>query len=237
MHIVESYEYLKKSIVYNEYTMASLNGLTDKKVSELFSIQKDDKNISYIKIDLSNVSREIKSIQYWYEQEKEDRKDFSTKMYNFSLPRVEEEVYENGVLVPYKKEIQLEPGAIRLVKFVLNDDSGSVKNFNYSYDNERKIITYEYTSISNGGSIDYVVAFLNESFDENLAKFVFGVNVYDEDFEKGYIRINLSILSTRDTRVYDQKHNLIGYETNYVDKLENKIYGENQYYRDIIKEE
>lgn len=66
-------------------------------------------------------------------------------------------------------------------------------------------------------------------------KFVFGVNINNDDFTKGYVRINVSLLSTRDTRVYDNNHNLIGNVNNYVSINNDKEYGKEQYYSAIIK--
>lgn len=69
---------------------------------------------------------------------------------------------------------------------------------------------------------------------DNCYKFVFGVNAVSSDFERGYIDIYMSLLSKRDTRVYDTLHNLIGSNYNYVATGSDKSYGENQYYSDII---
>ena len=66
-------------------------------------------------------------------------------------------------------------------------------------------------------------------------KFVFGVNISDKDWEKGYIKVYLSMLSTRDTRVYDNLNNVVGEIYNYADENNTKTYGEGQYYCDIIK--
>ena len=52
---------------------------------------------------------------------------------------------------------------------------------------------------------------------KDTLNFVFGVNISDEDKEKGYIKIYTSLLSSRDDRVYDENHNLIGNVWNYVD--------------------
>lgn len=73
-------------------------------------------------------------------------------------------------------------------------------------------------------------------FSKASLKFVFGVNISEEDKTNGYIRIYLSTLSSRDERVYDTYHNLIGTIYNYAEDTE-KVYGDNQYYNDIIKSE
>lgn len=60
---------------------------------------------------------------------------------------------------------------------------------------------------------------------DNCYKFVFGVNAVSSDFERGYIDIYMSLLSKRDTRVYDTLHNLIGSNYNYVATGSDKSYG------------
>lgn len=58
--------------------------------------------------------------------------------------------------------------------------------------------------------------------------FVFGVNLTDEDFERGYVKIYASLLTKKDTRVFGVNNKVIGEITNYEDS--NKKYGEKQYY-------
>lgn len=65
--------------------------------------------------------------------------------------------------------------------------------------------------------------------------FVFGVNITEKDIQNGYVKIYLSLLSTRDTRVYDENNNLVGEIYNYADLNNDKKYGEGQYYCDIIE--
>lgn len=110
----------------------------DEKVSDRFTIEKDEYNRNYLKVDLLNIPESTSSVQYWY---------------------------------------------------------------------------------LNNGSLH----------------FVFGVNITEKDIQNGYVKIYLSLLSTKDTRVYDEKNNLVGEIYNYADVNNDKKYGEGQYYCDIIE--
>lgn len=144
MFVVLDNNPLKKSLVYDEYKNNNCPLNIDKslKVSDFFSLEIDDKNIQYIKINLENVSDDINSIQYWY------------------LERTDDNV---------------------------EDSSG----------------TYH---------------------------FVFGANITNKDRQNGYIKINLSMLSTYDKTVYDVNHNIVGTTTNYASSNNGEKYGEDQYY-------
>lgn len=48
-------------------------------------------------------------------------------------------------------------------------------------------------------------------------EFVFGVNITDEDWRNNYIKIYISLTSSRDTKVYDTNHRLVGETKNYAD--------------------
>ena len=137
MFIVYNNENIKKDIIYEEYELSDMNVSNDK-ISEKFSIKKDNYNRDYLHIDLQSLPYDTKSVQYWY---------------------------------------------------------------------------------LNNGSLH----------------FVFGANVTESDLKNGYIKIYLSLLSTKDTRVYDQNNNLIGEIYNYADVNNTKKYGEAQYYYDIIE--
>ena len=58
--------------------------------------------------------------------------------------------------------------------------------------------------------------------------FVFGVNLSSEDFERGYVKIYASLLTKKDTRVFDDSNKVVGEIVNYEDS--DKNYGEKQYY-------
>lgn len=61
-------------------------------------------------------------------------------------------------------------------------------------------------------------------------KFVFGVNVNEEDWKKGQIMIYISALTNKNDVVYGQDNLEIGKVINYLDNDTNKRYGESQYY-------
>lgn len=74
------------------------------------------------------------------------------------------------------------------------------------------------------------------NFSKSSYKFVFGVNVTEEDYARGYVRIYISLLSNRETKVYDEYNNHIGYVTNYIE--DNSVqYGENQFYTPLKENE
>ena len=64
--------------------------------------------------------------------------------------------------------------------------------------------------------------------DNDTLRFVFGVNVTNADFTRGYIRIYASILSKKDKRVYNNNNIVVGETKNYIDDKDN--YGTNQEY-------
>lgn len=52
-------------------------------------------------------------------------------------------------------------------------------------------------------------------FSKAAYKFVFGVNVTQQDYERGYLKIYISILSSMNKKVYDENYQLIGEILNY----------------------
>lgn len=96
-----------------------------------------------------------------------------------------------------------------------------------NFDNDIKSIQYWYLDniIYND---DYSIDYSKASY-----KFVFGVNLTDKEIKQNYVKIYLSLLDNKDTRVYDSSHNVIGTIHNYVDD-DTKTYDNNvQYYDDV----
>ena len=51
---------------------------------------------------------------------------------------------------------------------------------------------------------------------------------YVTEYSKKYIKVYISVLTKKDTRVYDKKHNVVGNSLNYVKST--KKFGKEQYY-------
>lgn len=64
--------------------------------------------------------------------------------------------------------------------------------------------------------------------DNNLIHYVFGVNISEEDIQKGEIEIYCSLLSDREEKVYNYRNEIVGTVENYADS--EKKYNEEQYY-------
>ena len=66
--------------------------------------------------------------------------------------------------------------------------------------------------------------------DSGTMHFVFGVNITQEDIERGYVKIYASLLTKKDTRVFGTNNKVVGKIVNYQDADNDKNYGEKQYY-------
>ena len=229
MYLATTTEKLKKKLVYNEYDISGVPEeltLTDISITDVFSIQEENK-LKWIKIDLSKFDKNIKSIQYWYlDETRENINQVNQSKYIVATQG-------SSFTITYKMTDFYE--AINYSQPIVTFDDGIVGG-TYSYNSFEKTLTISYNmcdfTIKHGYYIDFI-AYKNVNTGGTL-KFVFGVNIGEEDWKQGYVRVNVSIVSTKDTRVYDINHNLIGEITNYVDD-DTKEYGENQYYCDIIK--
>ena len=89
---------------------------------------------------------------------------------------------------------------------------------------------YIYIDLSNINNLDNIKSVQYWYWDTNTSSyhFVFGVNITDEDKIKKYIKVYISVLTKKDTRVYDKKHNVVGNSLNYVKST--KKFGKEQYY-------
>ena len=74
---------------------------------------------------------------------------------------------------------------------------------------------------------------INPTSHSNSYRFVFGVNVTDADRNVGEIKVYLSLTSTKDNRIYDAMHNVIGKNHNYYYNKNDKVYGINQYFDSV----
>ena len=89
---------------------------------------------------------------------------------------------------------------------------------------------YLYIDLSKIDNLDNIKSVQYWYWDTNTSSyhFVFGVNITDEDKVKKYIKVYISVLTKKDTRVYDKKHNVVGNSLNYVKST--KKFGKEQYY-------
>ena len=89
---------------------------------------------------------------------------------------------------------------------------------------------YIYIDLSKISNLDNIKSVQYWYWDTNTSSyhFVFGVNITDEDKAKKYIKVYISVLTRKDTRVYDKKHNIVGNSLNYAKST--KKFGKGQYY-------
>lgn len=96
------------------------------------------------------------------------------------------------------------------------------------YQNNEVIISVDLSLIENKNAKSIQYWYYDEM--SNSMKFVFGVNVNDEDWKKGQVMIYISAVSNRNDIVYGQDNLEAGTIINYLDNSTNKKYGEKQYY-------
>lgn len=70
----------------------------------------------------------------------------------------------------------------------------------------------------------------DDSVQSGTLHFVFGVNISDEDWENGYIKIYASLINRKDTRIFDTNNKVIGEIVNYEDEDTTQNYGVKQYF-------
>lgn len=224
MYIVESPTSLKKTIVYDEYKLDEIT-TSNLLVNEVFTLQKEN-DIEYIKVDLTNISSNTKSVQLWFLDKPNDLvNNEETTFEYFQSNDIRTTKLENSVKI---LEVKLNYNVDgQPIQEVLSDSLYNLQN---------DLLQVDLTSYNNNSyyvTVNYIKYYYVEQ--EGSLKFVFGVNLSEEDFEKNYVRINMSLISKKDTRVYDSNNNLVGEILNYVDENNDKFYGEDQYYCDIIK--
>lgn len=108
MYLVESEDFMSKTVVYDEYKEGTLD-VSDLSVSDVISYQEDDNGVPYLKIDLTNVSDTTNSLQYWYlytVRENEDKTlgtaDISNSTYKFVFGvNISDSDRENGYIKVY----------------------------------------------------------------------------------------------------------------------------------------
>ena len=61
---------------------------------------------------------------------------------------------------------------------------------------------------------------------------MFGVNVSEQDKEQGYVRLYLSLISSKNEKVYGFTQDVVGTIVNYATDT-NFTYGEKQYFKEL----
>lgn len=154
----------------------------------------------------------------------------------FMLPKDKIEYFnKNMFLVASNKELH---------KTIVYDEFSTIDNIIdllpeqvFSVKEEEKCIYVDINIIKQQGiDISNLNSIQQWYLDNGSYKFVFGVNINEEDISRGYIKIYLSMLSNRDLNVYDNYHNIIGTNYDYVANKDNKSSDWGQYYDSIENE-
>lgn len=117
--------------------------------------------------------------------------------------------------------------------FWQKNDLKEIKNVNFEnlfvFDKEENNVPYiklDLKAIQDSINVDDIGSIQYWFFENGSMHFVFGTNVSKQDKENGYIKVYCSILSTRDLRVYNDRHELLGNSLNYVGS--DMVYGLHQ---------
>lgn len=240
----EKYRLLKEDIVYN--TANDLNNFSKNEFDEWKT-----KNLEKQILDLTNV----KSIQYWYKDIKEEiieRFEFKDTNLLFTPFHVKDspiiikasfkDNYNNEYVGIVIHSPDLETGQITLEyekvgsEFITVYDNGKWLSKEYK---TIKNVVLNTNHASNEATQEQLTEWLigevecktnaTRYYDENLMKFVFGVNLSEQDKENGYVKIYTSLITNRNPNVYDENYNIVGKVHNYANN-EDFAYGEDQYY-------
>lgn len=115
--------------------------------------------------------------------------------------------------------------------FSINDSDVPYIGVNLAYlPSTANSVQYWYYDTSELDSNGNLMSPLSHS---NSYRFVFGINVTDADRNVGEIKVYLSLTSTKDARIYDIMHNVIGKNHNYYYNKNDKVYGVQQYFDSI----
>lgn len=121
--------------------------------------------------------------------------------------------YLNKTIV-YDEQLQIKDSGIQVEEAFKFEDENIYIDLNL-FPNDIKSIQYWY-------------------FDEisQSYKFVFGVNVSEQDREQGYVRLYLSLISSKNEKVYGFTQDVVGTIVNYATDT-NFTYGEKQYFKEL----
>ena len=233
MFIYLSNSELKNTLVYNEYqegsmTFSNLN-VADVVINEVKENSSEivQDYVNTLNIDLSDVPSTTKSLQVWYlDKPIDDTYTYDNITDMFTFPR---SAPEQGI--PYVEYVELPLNTELVYNFIVNNPEGtSIQGLDYSFDKENHQLIISYTSVSNGGSLTYTYRTKTTVVTPGTYHFVFGVNLTQDDFDRGYVDIYLSSISRKDRRVYNNNHLVVGEVNNYADEDNELEYGKRQYY-------
>lgn len=232
----EKYRLLKEDIVYN--TTNDLNNFSKNEFDEWKT-----KNLEKQILDLSNIN----SIQYWFKDIKEEIGE--KYVFGDDVVRTPFDLDSNPIITifvnfrddfgNYYNKIQLTTSSYGLVIGYGFFDYNSITVYSSEYGWAKKeyqrIKQVKFNqNIEGNVSKELFEKWLSNNstcfYDENLMKFVFGVNLSEDDKKEASIKIYTSLISNRNPNVYDENHNIVGKVHNYVKNDVNKPYGTAQYY-------
>lgn len=246
MFVITSEKTLRNTLVYDQYNDTNLPKDMCKYeklyVSDIFSIEKDQYG-DYIKVDL-NILKAMGTLSFKEQIDVSEEETYPIEFYNdeeryiYIVIKESKVYYYKDIFGILKKEVYNENGWIdskyKTIQTLCFPLSSSIEK-----DKKEKTANYLNNNASNNiivNSVQYWYKnivnenFVNEEDNVNHLNFVFGVNLTEEDKQRGYVKVYASLISNRDTRVYDGFHNVIGSVTNYLSENNDKLYGENQYY-------
>lgn len=245
MYLLLSEKPLKNTLVYDEFVESEFPEeyiITNSKVSEIFKIENNAIKINLNDIDLTNIN----SIQYWFKDIKEE----IGEKYVFvnDVVRTPFDLESNPIITifvnfrddfgNYYNKIQLTTSSYGLMIGYGFFDYNSITVYSSEYGWAKKeyqrIKQVKFNqNIEGNVSKELFEKWLSNNstsfYDENLMKFVFGVNISEQDKANGYVKIYTSLISNRNPNVYDENYNIVGKVHNYADN-EDFTYGEDQYY-------
>lgn len=138
------------------------------------------------------------------------------------------------------KEQKITVDGVEKTKYFFDHPSLEITNLRvpdtFSYVYEENEIPYIKVDLQNSEINEDIksIQYWFRDEESNSFKFVFGVNITDEERNQEFIKIYISAVKSRDERVFNQNYEVVGNVVNFADSNNEKIYGEDQYYYDII---
>lgn len=204
MYIKYSTEKMPKEIVYNTYTLADLSLSSHElnvKITDLFSLASDPSGVRYINIYLGDL----------------------IDTYQHDITYIDGFTVDGVTYIIDGNEVKQDDTVVATIvnnMFTLNDVTYYVNYYGSAISTLTVLEYFNYKSVQ----------FWYYDEKQECCQFVFGVNFDRNEIANTFVRINVSLLRTKDTRVFDLGHNEIGKVHNYAESDNTLEYGENQYY-------